>query len=978
MLSFSVFAEEKKPAPLENLKYVEGNEKENEKRALKTELLVAASEEKALEQLKLLLKKHKGTYLEADLHFRLAELHMRRSKTERFFELHRQSETVVQLAPRVVKNASSKREIMKAVEIYDMIQKKHRNFDKMDLVVFNNAFARQTLGQNALAARLYNDLIQMFPGSGLVPDAHLAIGELKFDDQKFSDALVHFLAIEKYETSRVYPYGMYKAAWTYYNLRKEDLGLKKLEQVVAYGKMVEEQGIDSRLDLRREALADMTLFIQDVHPASKAYDYFSVQAGKLPVTPIILKLANIYERHSRYNDKQTVLTALIDNQPFSPLIPRVHQQLVLNHENMKNKNAAVQQMEKLVSVCDPTSRWSKKQLERKPSSPDKVVTVEQVSEKCHKRLHKTSIKLASKWLKIWKKNPGHTDFADSAEKAFEIYLRKDRMSPKVEQARFTFAELLFQREKFRPASDQYALVSQRSTDAKLKHDSGYAALLSLEKAVGDKWSEKDEGHFKKLAQFYVEQNPKGQYLLDIQFKVALIAYEKERYDEAGPLFVQLGRTFAKEEKGIKAQDLYLDILNIKKDYVGLTAYSKELLKLGGEKERIGRLNQVYQQAWFLQIQKLEDDKSYPEAISEYQKFIAENPSSSLTEKAIWNKTQLLYKTLRYNEAAAASLDFYNRYPKSKDAQDSLLRAAQTYESLAQLDQASLVLQKLMQVDPANKDKWLALSADFAKLSGQTRQAKELYSQLRESSDPKMVGGALDQLLQIAQSEKNLAEVQKWQSEILRRNVQPQASLVAVAQVEQLYQSGQSSEAFSKAMQVLNMGAQASQYAKSKARYIQARILEDEFQQQSVKARAERVAIVLAMKTEKLEKAQQAYQSAIRYGDPKVAVESLKRLAGLYQQYVKDLKTMPLPQGLGEADETVFREEISQLAIPLEEKSVETMAKALETAKDLKLRDGTIADLRRSLDELNMKSSQRFQMNSVVPQMSVPVVKGIGS
>ncbi|MCB0369435.1 MAG: adventurous gliding motility protein U, partial [Bdellovibrionales bacterium] len=315
--SFSKDKGKASPETLDNLKFIEGNEQENEKRALQTELLVAASERKAMEQLQLLLKKHRGTYIEADLWFRMAELYMRKSKTERFFELNRESDTVVKLAPKKVKSASSKREIIKAVGIYEKIQKQFKSFDKMDLVIFNNAFARQTLGQDKLAARLYNDLISMFPRSSLVPDAHLAIGEIKFDSNDFNTALKHFLSIEKYPSSRVYPYGMYKAAWTYYNLRKEPLGLEKLEQVVAFGRMVQEKGIDSRLDLRKEALADMTLFYEDVYLSKDAYSYFSKQAGDLDVTPTLLKLSFLYERHSRYEDKLAVLTALVKKQPYS-------------------------------------------------------------------------------------------------------------------------------------------------------------------------------------------------------------------------------------------------------------------------------------------------------------------------------------------------------------------------------------------------------------------------------------------------------------------------------------------------------------------------------------------------------------------------------------------------------------------------------------------------------------------------------------
>ena len=973
---------------LDDLKYIEGNEAENEKRAAKTELLVAASEKRALAQLKVLIRKHKGTYIEADLWFRMAELHMRRSKTERFFELHRESATVVKLAPKKVRKASSKREVVKAVGIYEKLQRNFRKFDKMDLVIFNNAFARQTLGQTKTAARLYADLIKLFPRSPLVPDAHLAIGEIQFDKQKFQVALKHFLAIEKYPRSRVYPYGMYKAAWTFYNLRKEDLGLKKLEEVVAFGKMVEEKNIDSRLDLRKEALADMTIFFEDVYPSSKAYSYFSEQAGKLPVTPVVLKLAYIYDRHSRWQDKLTVLTDLMNKQPYAKLIPEVHDQLIWNYENMKKRDLAVKQMEKFYSTCEPDSRWTKKQFQaaendykiaveagEKGLNKPKLVTV---AESCQKMINATSLKLAGKWLRTWKKNKGYPVFADSAEAAYAIYLRKSQPTKVANKARFTYAELLFQRNKFREASAQYALTAENTTEKKLKHDSGYAALLSLEKAVGNKWSTSDEELFKKLAKSYVAANPDGEFRLDIEFKIGLIAYEKERYDEAAPIFLGLGRKYGKTEKGLKAQDLYLDILNIKKDYAALTAFSKELLGVGGSKERLDKLSKVYQQAWFLQIQNMEENKEYAKAITEYQKFTKENPKSFLAEKAWWNVTQLLYKTLRYNEAAASSLTFYNKYPTAKQAQDALLKAAQTYESLGQLRDAVVVLKKLMKVDAANSEKWMALAADFSFLSSQNKQAKKWYKKLLNSEKPEVASKSLEQLLKIAEQENDQNAIKKYQAEALKQNVQPRASLVQLDKVEVLYKSGQNSDAFIQAKKVLNMGKTASKYAKSRARFIQARILEDEFRKQSVKTRVERVALVLGMKTEKLEKAQRAYQSAMRYGDPYVAVESLQRLAGLYQTYVNDLKTMPLPKGLTANDEPTFRGEISQLSIPLEEKSVETMAKALEAAKDLEMRDGTIAELRQKLDALNMKPNTRLKLKIEPAKLSVPVVKGLGS
>ena len=79
---------------------VKSSEKENEIRALKTELLVNATEEKAMGQIRKLIQMHKGSAMEADLQMRQAELYMRMSKTSRFFEMNRDSATIVRFTPR--------------------------------------------------------------------------------------------------------------------------------------------------------------------------------------------------------------------------------------------------------------------------------------------------------------------------------------------------------------------------------------------------------------------------------------------------------------------------------------------------------------------------------------------------------------------------------------------------------------------------------------------------------------------------------------------------------------------------------------------------------------------------------------------------------------------------------------------------------------------------------------------------------------
>jgi hypothetical protein len=155
------------------------------------------------------------------------------------------------------------------------------------------------------------------------------------------------------------------------------------------------------------------------------------------------------------------------------------------------------------------------------------------------------------------------------------------------------------------------------------------------------------------------------------------------------------------------------------------------------------------------------------------------------------------------------------------------------------------------------------------------------------------------------------------------------------------------------------------------------VLESEFLKASVKSRAERVGQVLAIKTEKLEKAQEALQSAIKYGDPRVSMDAFQRLYGCYSEYVKQLKEMPVPVGLGPEDAKAFRAELDHLVIPLEEKSVDTLAQAVQFARQQQFLDGTAVRLQAQLDELNRQMNTNVAPAVEKPELVLPMIAGAG-
>lgn len=956
------------------LKFKVGDETGNEIKALKTELLVMKSEKRALAQLQKLMKKYKGTPMEPDIMFRLAELYMRRARSERFFEIHRNSEQVATFVPELVKKASEAKEIRQAIGIYEQIQQKFPRFRSMDVVIFNTAFAYQQLGEDKAAERSYTRIIHEHPRSPLVPDSYLAIGEINFSRRSFSVALENFRAIRKYPNARVYPYGLYKAAWSYYNLQDASSGMRQLEEVIKYGREMAKNQMDARLDLRKEALGDLALFYGDVFPSTKAVDYFKGQSQELDASPYLMKLVELYKRHSRYQDVETVLKDILAKMPDSEMIASVHEELIWNYERMRNRPQAVAQLAALDKVCEADSSKSDKKA-KKGETPE--------PNPCKAKIADASKKLATKWHALWKKQGGDDALAASTEKSYRLFLKNAELSDKeLPQVRYAFAELMFARGQFREASDNYAMVETyqkaQKIDPKVAHDAAYAAIVSLEKAVGtQKWSDPDEKRFQELSDSYIHRFPSGQYVLDLKFKRAFIAYEKERYDEAAPQLKKIGWMSVPEkapgaDKVQKAQDLYLDILNVKKDYSGLKDAAQSLLKKGTQAGRTGQIEKIYREAYFAEIQQKEEKGDLTGAIDAYKKFALENTNSELASKAWWNASQLQFRIGDAEGGANTCYQMHKLFPKSSNGRDCLSRAAQTFEAMGRLDLAGRVLLNLAEVETAKQDKWREVAADFFALSGDKSRAISMYTKLAEGRKPASQVALLDKAADIARATGDTKTLASIESKYTQMGIEPQSSTLVVEQAEEALKKGDLTKAFNTSKRIIAKSGLPKDLL-ARARIVQAQVLEDEYRKQSVKARVERIGLVLAIKTEKLEKAQQAYQSAIRYGDPEQSVRALRRLADLYLDYAGTVRGMNLPGAVSAADQQAFKQEIEQLSIPMEEKGIEAMNQALEAAKKAQLRDGQIAELQAEVNRLNMKTNVQPPVVVAQPTVYLPLI-----
>ncbi len=929
-LSISVesFAKEDIKGVLPELKINSLNEDDNQKKALKSELMITKSENQAINSLISVLKKRKGSAEEADLWYRLAELYMRRSKSGRFFDLNRTSNDGIKFTPTEVADETAAASLKRAVQIYTKIEKDYPTFKEMDSVLFNNAFASQQLRLKRDAEPIYKKLIAQYPKSPLIPDTLLALGEMKYEGQKFDEALEFFEKIEKYPLSRVFSYGLYKSAWTLYNLKRNDPAINKLVLVVKYnnpnGKTKNANQVNH--NLRNEALRDLALFFGETKPAEEAYAFFSSISTKDETAEAMLNLAKLYDSHSRNKELILFLADFIKKDSQSPYRVKAHLMIVNSLETLKQRKEVVEQLKATAKVCETSSEW----VTQNGSTYE---------ESCRDLFATTNIEIARKWWDIWLKNKHSKEIADLTQQAFKIHLdRDDPLKPDI-KSRYAYAELLFQLDQFKVASEQYENVADKTDDATLRHDADYGALFCYEKISeknkDKKLSDEDEAVLLRLSQKYISRNPAGKYLTSVKFKVGFIAYENNQTEEAEKWLKPIAADAKSGEFKRKSEDLILDIYNSRKDYKSIKSFADELAKNSMDLDRKRFLTKIKQEAGYNEIQEAGKTGEKVATANKCIEFYNENPDSPLAQKSLWQALSLFFSAGKTIDAAEVALIYNQKYPTDKNNVDALKDAAQTFTNNGQFLKAINVFEMLVDKDEKNAAKYKMAMSDLYLLENNKMMARKTLEKLITDNNPKEHSNIYLQILNTMKGEENSAEYKSYESKILAQNIEPFSSKIKLKQVESLYSRGKFTEAFNASKNLVGSD-RADEETKALARVIQAQVLEKEFVGQSTKSSLEKLNIVLSLKLEKLDKVQTAYLSAVKISkNPNVQLKALQGLQRVYANYIETVGNPPLKEALSPADTEALKTELGKLTGPIENKKKDIDEKLIKLAKDTK-------------------------------------------
>jgi hypothetical protein len=95
-----------------------------------------------------------------------------------------------------------------------------------------------------------------------------------------------------------------------------------------------------------------------------------------------------------------------------------------------------------------------------------------------------------------------------------------------------------------------------------------------------------------------------------------------------------------------------------------------------------------------------------------------------------------------------------------------------------------------------------------------------------------------------------------------------------------------------------------------------------------------------------------YGEVLEFGVAEWVTAALYKVGDSYERFAKALNDAPLPEGLGENEQQVYRDELASFVVPIEERALEAYAGGYRKARELGIYNGWTTQMREALTRLN--------------------------
>jgi tetratricopeptide (TPR) repeat protein len=824
-----------------------------------------------------------------------------------------------------------------AIGIYKSVLQRFPDSPLIPRVLFNIGHEHRELGNYDKMQVALEKLANDHPDSPLAKDALLVLGDYHFDKTEYDRADAFYSDIVKGDLSRVTGLAHYKRAWVRVNRGNCETALREFESALdtsnAWNKKVEASGGDIKkdvgvsaqqdIDVRREALVDLTYCYSTKRKASNSVDYLQKRAYDRPTYVAALRrLASRYRLMDKYegailvsrellelgpasedrlDDARTLFTALKQEKEFD----RVGQDMRLMSDVLTRYYSRIDipadQRERILTEFESYLRdlaTTAQERMKRASGSSKIAIARRLADGYQAYLDTFP---ASQWLPEMLLNMA--DVMEAAQRPLDAGIRANQAAQLLpadsdQRKNALYDAIVYFQESLKQESDrnQYERVTAR---AKLRRAGAQFLAFPIDK----------------------ERERR------VKFAVAQTFFDEGNYVEAIDRLTAVAYEFPQTEEADASIQLVLDSYRTINDYDGLMYASRRFI--GDGTPASDSLQPKIQSTLDAAEQRKLDELSLAAAgedggdFSQLEEFAERNKGSELGARALTNAFVAARAVGDTDQVYELAEKLAQNYPNSDQLPGIYASLAKTASARYEFQRAVEFLEKAAAVNEGQRTQLLTTAGEVLAQLGRTSESEQMFREAVASTEQPGQSGALGGLARLVERHYGPGAVYN-KLEDFQSTADPELQARLGMALLGMSRPGEAEIAFNK---VLQAEGYATLEASARAQFGMAEVLVSSMEQypdpDSIASLQEFIALI--------ELSQQEYLTAARQGSPLITAASLSRLSVVSTRAADRLENLDPPADLPSAQKEQVRQAIQTRVDSLRTAAEDAMAACQEQA-----------------------------------------------
>jgi len=861
------------------------------------------------------------------------------------------------------------------------VLKNYKSFNQYDLALYVDGFLANEEAKFDESLGRFNKIIEWFPNSRFIPDAHMVRAEYEFtkDAPNYETAFNEYEQVLKYKDSELYDLAMFKSAWTLWRLGKPEEAAKRFlivfQTTYTQSAKVSAKRKDELDELQNEALKNLVaVFVEDENNrAEDMYRFLTKAGGDKFAGKIVRALADAFYDQAQYERGIEAYRLLLKLEPTSPEAYKFQLQIAQGHSTLENWAALEEDYKS--SVRDyvapemvqgkpktPPSAWARAQRAEQLAAAEKAT---------EKQLREDAVGLHAK---AQADKVSKAEFQGAAN-LYKVYLSRFGARPEAYEVNYNLAEIYFYRlENATGAAESYMAAVRLNPKGQYSRTALYNALAALEvaraaefdaaKAAGKKQEESPtDKQLTEAMELYIKNYPDDKQIPELLFRQGKLYYDYQVYDPAVRQWGLLLEKYPTSKYTVGAGELILDSFNKSKDYGNIETWARRLKTAPAFQApaQQSRLNALIVVAVFKQGEQLSEQgdhaksaAAYLRAASEFPKepraaqaavnaeveakraadletlsaaaavLIKDHPQREEAAQGVWIAATTFQEVGLFSKSADYHATIADNWPKSEHHKDAAYNAVLLRTTVGEHDKAIDSGQKFRKYYPRDEsaDEVIFLMGKAHEKAGKKKEAEALYDQY--SKNARSVNGQIEALVRLAAVK---GDDERGASAALDRAIHIYA-------------------------QRKNQLSDRGKYYAAKARYMQGEAVLAKYEAVKIEGDVKQLKQRLKQKSELLKKAAETFLGTAEMGVAEWTTAALYQIGFTYESFSKALLNSPPPDKLSDQEKELYKQSIDEFVVPIEERSLEAYESGWQKAIELGIFNSWTAKMREALGRLN--------------------------